>query len=60
MFSHIVENNCEDFLSNEWVLIAFGISTIIPSTIGTKFFRSKVIVLDDSATRATFLYNELG
>jgi hypothetical protein len=50
----------KNFLPNEWALVADGISTAIPSIITSEFCRSEVIVLEDSATRATFLYNELG
>jgi hypothetical protein len=40
-------------------LVACGISTAILFIIGSKFFGSKVIVPEDSATKATFLYNKL-
>jgi hypothetical protein len=50
----------KNFLPNDWALVADGISTTIPTIITSEFYGSKVIVLEDSATRATFLYNEVG
>jgi hypothetical protein len=50
----------KNFLPNDWALVADGISTAIPTIITSEFCGSEVIVLKDSATRATFLYNELG
>jgi hypothetical protein len=47
-------------LPNDWALVADGISTAIPTIITSEFCGSEVIVLEDSATRAIFLYNELG
>jgi hypothetical protein len=50
----------KNFLLNDWALVADGISTAIPTIITSELCGSEVIVLEDSATRATFLYNELG
>jgi hypothetical protein len=44
----------KNFLSNDWALVADGISTAIP-TIISEFCGSKVIVLEDLAAQATFL-----
>jgi hypothetical protein len=56
----IVRTLVKNFLPNDWALVADGISTTIPTIITSEFYGSKVIVLEDSATRATFLYNEVG
>jgi hypothetical protein len=50
----------KNFLPNDWALVADGISTAIPTIITSELCGSEVIVLEDSATRETFLYNELG
>jgi hypothetical protein len=48
------------FLPNDLALVAYRLSTAIPSIIGTEFFGSEIIVLKDSTTGITFLYNDLG
>jgi hypothetical protein len=48
------------FPPNEYALMACRISTAILAIITTKFFGLEVILLEDPAARATFLYNELG
>jgi hypothetical protein len=60
VFSQVVVNSCEEFFADDWALVADGISTAIPTIITSKFCESKVIVLEDSTTHATFSYNELG
>jgi hypothetical protein len=50
----------KNFLPNDWALVADGISTAILTIITSEFCGSEVIVLEDSETRSTFLYNELG
>jgi hypothetical protein len=45
----------KNFLSNDWALVADGISTAIPTIITREFCGSKVIVLEDLAAQATFL-----
>jgi hypothetical protein len=49
----------KNFLPVDWALVADGISTAISTIIISEFCGSEVIVLEDSAAWATFLYNEL-
>ena len=56
----LLKSLVKNFLPNDWALVADRISIAIPIIITSEFCGSEVIVLEDLATRATFLYNELG
>jgi hypothetical protein len=59
-FPELLRTLVKNFLPTDWALVADGISTAISTIIISEFCGSKVIVLEDSVARATFLYNELG
>jgi hypothetical protein len=58
-FPELLKIFVKTFLSNEWILVACGISTTISIINSIKFFELEVTVFENSATKTIFLYNEL-
>lgn len=49
----------QSYLHPKWALVAFGITTSIPELLTGGFQGQKIVVLDQSQARTTFLYNTL-